>query len=275
METRGFDPDFLTISVPLPHISRATETEGVRTLDYRHFTILLDPVRRLAAATAVNIDGGSLVDLPRSDRWRFDDRLPEGEQIGNELYEKNDIDRGHLVRRRDPVWGEEATAAEANDDTFYYTNAAPQAAGFNQSKDTWNGIEDHVLEFALAWEHRVSVFTGPLFSDDDPEYRGAKIPLRFFKIAAWTSGDKLRSAAFLLDQSPALGDVDLSVLPEVPPLGPFKTFQVPVSDVATLACADFGPLPAADIALPRPGVAPHKGWKPLSSVSDIDLAPAN
>ncbi len=45
-------------------------------------------------------------------------------QCGDELYIDNDLDRGHLVRRRDPVWGN--SAEEANKDTFYFTNASPQ-----------------------------------------------------------------------------------------------------------------------------------------------------
>lgn len=50
----GYDPGFLAVSVPLP-----TPVDGrvVRELGYEHFTVLLDPARRLAAAAGVNIDG--------------------------------------------------------------------------------------------------------------------------------------------------------------------------------------------------------------------------
>ena len=44
--------------------------------------VLLDPERRLAAATAVNIDGAQLVDLERGDDWHLDPRVPADEQAG-------------------------------------------------------------------------------------------------------------------------------------------------------------------------------------------------
>ena len=104
---------------------------------------------------------------PSSDDWHLDERVPADEQAGPELYARNDLDRGHLVRRRDPVWGADAEARQANYDTFSYANAAPQAADFNQSKELWNGLEDHVLAYAETNELRLSVFTGPVFADDD------------------------------------------------------------------------------------------------------------
>lgn len=55
---------------------------------------------------------------------------------------RNDLDRGHLVRRRDPVWGSTTVAAQANLDTFHLTNAAPQVAAFNQDKALWAGMEN-------------------------------------------------------------------------------------------------------------------------------------
>lgn len=266
--TVGYDPLFLTIEVPLP---RALPGRDIRELDYEHFTVVLDPERRLAAATAVNIDGATLREVARADNWRFDDRIPHDEQAGNDIYARNDLDRGHLVRRRDPVWGDEAEALRANDDTFFFTNAAPQAAGFNQSKETWNGVEDHVLDYALRWRHRVSVFTGPIFATDDPPYRGIRIPLRYFKVAAWAEGDELRSAAFVLDQSPSLDDVDLSALPAAPPLGPFRTFQVAVQDVANLTSLGMPELVAADVLAATPRATPDIPWRALASVDEAFL----
>lgn len=173
----GYDDDF--VGAPLPVVP------GARRLDYTHFSVLLNPARRLAAVTGVNIDGDALRDLPREGDWFLDDRVPASEQCGNELYRDNDLDRGHLVRRRDPQWGEDASAAGR--DTFSYANAAPQAADFNQSKELWLGLEDHVLAYADANALRVSVLTGCVFEGDDPVYRGVGIPRRFFKIAAWQS----------------------------------------------------------------------------------------
>ncbi|MUU70844.1 DNA/RNA non-specific endonuclease [Pseudarthrobacter sp. GA104] len=96
------------------------------------------------------------------------------------VYARNNIDRGHLVRRASAVWGDTlAEAAQANEDTFHYTNAAPQAAKFNQGLELWLGMESYLLDHAAGHRRRVVVFTGPIFSDVDPVYRGVDIPLRF------------------------------------------------------------------------------------------------
>ena len=102
MTPTGYDGDFLGIRIPLP---QPAEDRSMRELPYPRFTVLLDPARRLAAVTGVNIDGAALRDVPRTGEWQLDSRLPVGEQAGPELYAANDLDRGHLVRRRDPGWG--------------------------------------------------------------------------------------------------------------------------------------------------------------------------
>lgn len=296
LDRRGYDAEFLATSVPLPQPISPRET---RELPYVHFSVLLDPARRLAAVTAVNIDGRRIVDVGRSDDWHLDERVPEDQQTGPAVYARNDLDRGHLVRRRDPVWGDPAEAEAANVDTFCYTNAAPQAAEFNQGKELWVGLEDHVLAYAEANDIRLSVFTGPVLDPDDPPYRGTRIPRRFWKIAAWTTGSgaepaegaepsaggaPLRSAAFLLDQSPQLEGVDLeenarrrAVADAPPPLGPFRTFQVPVADVAAVAGLDLGSLVEADVLAPVPVATPGRTpepalWRELHAWTEITLA---
>lgn len=278
----GFDSGFLDLSEPLtiPASADPTAKARLRTLDYTHFSVLLDPDRRLAAATAVDIDGAALLDLGRGDDWHLDDRVPVEEQAGPELYARNDLDRGHLVRRRDPVWGPVEIARQANVDTFCYTNAAPQAADFNQSLELWNGLEDLVLEYASAGRRRLSVFTGPVFADTDPLYRGVQIPRRFWKVAAWSNGGALATSGYLLDQSAQLDDIDLgrsSAIDDtqdataVPPLGPFRTFQLPILDLASLTGLDFGALASADVLEPAPAtVRPDTDtWIELSDPSDL------
>ncbi|WP_254409755.1 DNA/RNA non-specific endonuclease [Streptomyces sp. AC495_CC817] len=256
----GYDSAFLTAPVPLPR--PAVETTR---LDYPRFSVLLDPGRRLAAATAVNIDGATLRDLPRSGEWKLDPRVDDELQSGPAVYARNDLDRGHLVRRRDPGWGDAADAREAMAATFFYPNAAPQAAGFNQSKELWLGLEDHVLTYAEATDQRLSVFTAPVLADDDPPYRGIRIPLRFWKVAAWTGPEGLSAAGFVLDQSELVDTRD--GLLAAPPLGAFRTFQVPVSEIAQLTGADLGPLVEADV-LGTPA-ARADGWRMLRSPGDI------
>jgi endonuclease G len=263
----------------------------VRELTYPRFTVLLDPQRRLAVVTGVVIDGASLQDLPRTGEWQLDGRVPAAEQAGPAVYASNDLDRGHLVRRRDPGWGSAAEARRATEATFTYPNAAPQASGFNQSKELWLGLEDHVLEYAHSTDSRLSVFTAPVLADDDPPYRGIRVPRRFFKVAAWATGDgsprplhaplarraepraawaqpRLAAAGFVLDQSELI-DVSEGVV-AVAPLGGCRTFQVPIADIEQLAGVDLGPLVAADV-LPRATVRGEDAWRPLRATEDVFL----
>ncbi|WP_233204590.1 DNA/RNA non-specific endonuclease [Cryobacterium sp. Y62] len=94
-------------------------------------------------------------------------------------------------------------------------------SGVNQTRGSPNG-------------NRLSVFTAPVLSAEDPIYRGVKIPQAFWKIAAWTTTTKgptiLHAAGFVLDQSPQLEDIDLDTVRtpalmygKPPPLGPYRT----------------------------------------------------
>ncbi|KAA9111055.1 DNA/RNA non-specific endonuclease [Microbacterium rhizomatis] len=264
----GYDEAFLGIPLPLP---RPADARPARELTYPHFSVTLDPARRLAVVTGVNIDGPTVQDLPRTGTWDYDPRVPEDEQTGPGVYADNDLDRGHLVRRRDPGWGDAATAKRATDATFVFTNAAPQAARFNQSKELWLGLEDHVLAYAQTQGSRISVFTAPVLACDDPPYRGIRIPRRFWKVAAWATGvasAPLAAAGFVLDQSHLI-DTTLAKGVTVVPLGGFRTFQVPVGDIAVLAGIDVGALAAADV-LTAPTAA-ARAPRELNSLADVIL----
>lgn len=278
----GYSPTFLPVPVELPSFPTSRE---VRVLPYVHFTVLLDPARRLPAATGVNIDGAQLLDIERGDDWHLDPRIPATEQAGPELYARNDLDRGHQVRRRDPVWGDLTTATAANQATFVYTNAAPQAGEFNQSAELWAGLENYVLDYAKVYEQKISVFTGPVLAADDPIYRGVGIPRLFWKIAAWTTttpdgGFELEATGYVLDQTPELDNLDLSTARALaagnpPPLGPYKTYQVPIADIGTLTGLTLGPLTAADRLQPVPAARETSDirdrWTRLQNADDIQL----
>ncbi|MFG3041255.1 DNA/RNA non-specific endonuclease [Streptomyces sp. NPDC048330] len=271
----GYDAYFLGPEVPLPVPAR--EAVATVLLPYEHFTVVFRPDRRLAASTAVCIEGRELLeDVPRGDDWQFDPRLPEEQQAGDDVYRNNSLDRGHLVRRLDPVWGTPAVAVRANADTFHFTNAAPQADVFNQGKQLWQGLENYLLDHAAAYDRRLTVLTGPVLHDSDPPYRGLQVPMRFWKVAAFLQDGALAAAAYVLDQSPDLSrDAERALAGATPgappPLGPFRTYQVPVSDVAELTELEFGPLPDVDVMPVARG--PEERWRRLESYDDIVLHP--
>ena len=269
----GLDEELLGVPVPLPALPGGPAT--VR-LDYTHFSVLMRPDRRLAAVTGVGIDGALLQDLPRAGiEWRLDPRLPAEQQTGGAVYAGNDLDRGHLVRRSDAVWG--TTTAEAqrgNEDTFHYTNAAPQAAAFNQGKQLWLGLEEYLLGNAATWQRKLVVLTGPVLDPADPPYRGVQLPLRFAKVAAFLDRGELAATGYVLDQTPLIGTLPRAAPEEPPPLGPYRTFQVPIADIAALTGLDLDQLAAVDRlpvgvgpAVGEPGVPP--GWVRLTALTEI------
>jgi endonuclease G len=194
----------------------------------------MNKARKLAFFTAVNIDGARLQALKRAaDRWFFDPRIDREFQMGPEVYSKNDLDRGHLVRRLDPVWG--SRAAEANEDTFHFTNCSPQHKNLNQK--TWQELEDYILRNADVHNLRVSVFTGPVFRADDMLYRDKfQIPAEFWKVVVMVKQDgKLSATAYLQTQKNLIIDLEFA-------FGEYKTYQVPVTRIEALTGLDFGKL---------------------------------
>ncbi|HEY9315197.1 DNA/RNA non-specific endonuclease [Williamsia sp.] len=240
----GYDPNFLTHPVPLPLLTDAVKSISSQELRYHHFSVVMNRPRRMALFTAVNIDGGAANDPPReSDRWIRDPRIRPDEQTDEALYRDNPLDRGHLVRRLDPAWGPQAKAA--NDDTFHFTNCTPQHHDFNAGSTLWVGLEDYLLRSAQNNAIKVSVLTGPVFADDDPPYRGFKLPRQFWKVATMVKVDgRLSATGYLLSQEALLDE--FSTAPESFSFGAYRTYQVPVRRIAAATGLDLTAYTGAD-----------------------------
>jgi endonuclease G len=245
-DREGYDPAFLgggVHRVPLPKMTPAMIRDAAVSLEplegalscelqYHHYSVIMNAKRRLAFFTAVNIDGTLEKNLGKreDDRWIFDKRVDANLQIGNKWYGRP-FDRGHLVRRLDPAWGRTvALAKTANDDTFHFTNCSPQHSRFNQGKNLWQGLENHLLDTTNDEERRLTVFTGPIFESDDPEYEGVQIPKRYWKVAAWVRPDNSMGAAgFIVSQEELLAGIGLeSTAEEVA-----RTYQVRIREISS------------------------------------------
>lgn len=237
----GYEPKFLDgweILLPMPAGDMRELRRGGTgvELKYRNFSVIMSASRRLPLITAVNINGSDSRKVARISTWSFDGRLDKEDQWGDALYDTNILDRGHMVRREDAIWGDEAV--EANKDTFHFTNSCPQIAGINQK--TWLGLENYVLQHARTDEMLVSVFTGPFFSDDDMEYRGARIPASFWKVVAIVTDEGRPSAtAYRVSQEKELSDLEF-VYSE------YKTFQISIAEVMEGTGIDFSALAEFD-----------------------------
>ena len=234
----GYDTKFLgdNHEIVLPAFRSDIEQDiaqlkdGSNVLHYTHFSIVMSKSRRLAYFTVVNIDGNQMKDVGRNNNWYLDPRIETDYQCGPELYKNNDLDRGHLVRRRDPVWGD--TAEKANKNTFHFTNCAPQHSNLNQK--IWLDLENYILHNAESWNLKVTVFTGPVFRVDDIVYRGVQIPAEFWKIAIMVKENgNLSATAYLQTQKNLIEDLEFAY-------GEYKTYQVPVSRIEEITGLDFG-----------------------------------
>lgn len=227
----GYDPGFLSKTIDLAPIYAKQRNAGLTApllkspkddeLKYQNFSVIIHVKRKFALMTAVNIKGDELKHPgARSDTWRRDDRMAEEYQPAGNFYEttkeerenpskardKIAFSRGHLVRRFDPCWGTAAETKAGEEDTFHYTNAAPQFQAYNDID--WGNLEDYLLDKAQTSEKRMTVFTGPIFRQRDPLYGKKReggpwrIPLSFWKIAVLQkTATEIRAAAFIVGQT--------------------------------------------------------------------------
>ncbi|MCX5512985.1 nuclease [Kaistia algarum] len=269
------------LAVPSDHPAEPNE------LRYTHFGVKYCAKRKVPVVTAVNIDGEHSVRIKRGgDVWFSDGRLSPGIQLGQANFADLSIDRGHMVRREDPNWGSDLEARLANDDTFHYVNACAQHASLNQGKTLWQGLENYILDSTRVHGLKCCVFTGPVLrgADDEDEIiiDGAVVPLEFWKVVVSLDADDLglHATAYLLSQGQLIRKLlekrSLREGQEGFVLGPYRTFQLAVSDLAEATGYDFAAYVAADPL--RKSAAGHEALESgepvvmaIESLADIRL----
>ncbi|MFI2437237.1 DNA/RNA non-specific endonuclease [Streptomyces sp. NPDC018693] len=266
----GYDADFLGERVDVPDLDADLVADAVLLDDspvipYTHFSLALSEERHFPFWVGWNVDGGSVKKLSRNGiPFVKDPRLPGSAQVGNELYAGNRLDRGHIARRADLLWGSLPEARKANTDSFFYTNITPQMDDFNQSSQNglWGRLEDAVFADVDVDDLRISVFGGPVFQDDDRVFRGERIPREFFKVIVFTENGELKARAFLLTQN--LDQLEALELDE------FRVFQVTVGEVEDRTRVRFpASLHKADTLRVPEAVADRL---PLENLADIQWA---
>lgn len=236
LQKPGYDTHFLGLEIPFPAPKAETREDIYKLNDsfylhYTHFSVALSISRHLAHWAAWNIEGTRFNQgIHRTGKgFRLDKKVPRKYQAGNKFYVNNELDKGHLARHEDVVWGETEEAQQASYDSFFYTNITPQAFDFNQSKQggIWGQLENAALE--VTRERRMSCFAGPLFQDSDEVYRDElRIPSKFFKILVYEEDNKLTTKAFVLFQ-------DLAHKLTISPLDKFAVYEKGIYEIES-AC---------------------------------------
>lgn len=257
----GYQPDFLhsedehNATVALPEVTAQSagdiltfpwEGKDETILRYEHYSVVMSKSRRMCFFSAVNIDG-SLAKKTRRPNWRWDPRIPRSQQIMNECYgDPPRFSRGHMTRREDPAWGEPDIADRGNSDSMHVTNATPQMQSFNAP--VWLELEDYALGHARQDKMRISVFTGPYFTKDDPELYGVKIPLRFWKVIAFIHDEtgRLCATGYEMGQEAALRPDEEFVFGSFASKYTDDVVQTRISAIEDKAQIDFGGLTAVD-----------------------------
>ncbi len=235
-------------------------------IPYTYYSVLQNKSRRVPIFSASNILRTAFMQEERVGTFKIDDRIAEFEQLSNKDYaafnsiKEKAIDKGHMTKREDVQWdaeGDSEKAQKAAERTFFYTNAAPQHKKLNVG--LWKRLENAIIiKGRVKKPGKVSVFTGPVLDKNDPEFNARlhdgsrfKIPILFWKIVYYVSGEELFYAGFLMGQTnPLLNDGLITIetgldVEDTRTLKPFLEFnedekyQVSVSFIEDLTMLKF------------------------------------
>lgn len=211
-----YDPEFIAgHAIPLPTPNdrvMASAFEG-RYVHHTRHSLLFNEQRGFAFVSANNLDGATLPSSQHTSRsFKNDPKIqPTSLQVDRDRgyreslelgFGPNPWDQGHLARRKSMSWGDEEVARIAERESDMWSNIVPQHE--NLHDDAWGKIEDWML--ARVGGDRACVFTGPVFTEDDPEHKNGpeenpiRIPAGFWKVISVELAGAMRSAGFLVWQ---------------------------------------------------------------------------
>lgn len=210
-----------------------------------HFSLSLSVSRRLCRWVAWNIDGANKVSTGGDRRdFVFDPAFEPVAQIGASVYADNRLDQGHIAAFSDVSWGTPSIAAQARKESCYFSNITPQLDAFNRSDmmGIWGKLENEIVKENQVAKQRISELGGPIFGEQDLEYRGVLVPREFWKLVAYIEDGTLKAKGFRLTQRDLDGDLGFL------PLDNFRIYQQAIAEIADEVGLSFGALTEADTA---------------------------
>lgn len=267
----GYVPTFLGDEYPisLPGMSSEVERELAALKDsdetelkYANYSLMMNRVRRTAFFIAGNIDGEQhwktqgLGGLSRRPAWSWDPRMDESFQPDDKIF-STAMQRGHLFKREDAVWGADEDAMRlADEHSFTITNATPMIGDFNNRE--WGDLEDIITREALAGK-KLSYFAGPIFRSADRFFnqlrsdvpaserrKGMRVPESFWKIVAWVDDEGLHAAGFILEQTDEIAAH--GPITEEIAFAQYEVKQQPIKDIERATGLRFPELSEVDTA---------------------------
>lgn len=226
-----YDPNFiagLTIPLPTPNLRVLQSAFGGDYMHHSRHSLLFNQNRGFAFVSANNVDGSAMPSSQYTSRSFKRDPLiqPFSLQVDRDRgYREsatlglgpNPWDQGHLARRKSMSWGAEADARIAERESDMWSNIVPQHE--NLHDDSWGRIEDWMLERVQGQQERACVFTGPVFTVDDPTHINGpneapiNIPAGFWKVISVELDGVMRAAGFLVWQRDYDSDEPLPFAP--------------------------------------------------------------
>lgn len=255
----GYNPDFLSkkFRIDIPWINYDVFSDVLKNnnlrdnyiADYQHYSVVMSKKNRQAYLSICNLDQTKFKSV-KGRKWFLDGRIGFENQIDNRYYKgkKNLWDRGHLTRRTAVTWGESRyIAKKASNDSCCYSNASLQHRYFNE--DEWRIPETIAQYFDRDQNGKISIMTGPLFTESDRWFEPAgldvapaRIPSGFWKVIYYIDKKKtldlgeevLGCEAYLVYQD------DLSIRDkEGSEIIDIKTLQVTISELIDMTGIEF------------------------------------
>lgn len=199
-------------------------TDG--TMLYRKGYVLAhDNDKKVAIWVSYHLKDTYLVrNTGRTDDFRPDPDLPEGQRSELVDYRRSGYDRGHLAPAGDMTRSEEIMS-----ESFLLSNMAPQVGvGFNRG--IWRELESMVRDWARD-RRNLYVITGPIYADEEYETIGPNnvaVPTHFYKIvvSCTESYEDLDAIAFILPNERTSSSL-------------LETFITTIDNVEDLTSLDF------------------------------------
>lgn len=173
---------------------------------HRNYTFLYDYEKHCPIWLVYHLNSGFCATSgKRTNSWSYDPAIPEEAQPNLKSSYDSPYNRGHMLASHS-----RAGVANANRQTFYFTNMTPQnSSNFNTGGAVWNELEDAEKSIVPSGRDTLYVATGCLFDSgyrttEDASGDKCAVPTRFYKafmMCKFDNSGKLQSAtstAFLM-----------------------------------------------------------------------------